>query len=96
MSALITVHRQRAFLRQGEWSCADITIERQLNEVTKSWIQETGGPSPWDSNPDRTVAKAVSRIVGGRLLMSIPARNGASGEIYFKRRQLELDFQKQA
>jgi hypothetical protein len=86
------VRRQKAFLREGEWRCANPDLERELNEIQQLWIVETGGPPLSAKDPEAVAAREVARRSGGRILLHIPADRRNSARTYFARRQLKLAF----
>jgi len=90
MGVVLSVSRQRAFLRDGEWRCADPQLERRLNQVTENWIVASGGPGLSSPDPEMEVALEISRRVGGRVLMQSPANARRSARVYFSRRQYKL------
>jgi hypothetical protein len=92
MGVVLKVGRQRAFLRNGEWRCADAGVELLLNQTLQGWIEESGGPSLSSQEPEADAAREVARRVGGRILMSVPANRRQSQRDYFARRQYKLAF----
>jgi hypothetical protein len=92
MSVLVHIGNRKAILRRGEWMCADTQLESLLNTTTKTWIQETGGPPIQDRDHERTVAREITRRLGGRIALRIPSSPKRSAQIYISHRQLELDF----
>jgi hypothetical protein len=92
MGVVLKVGRQRAFLRGGEWRCADPVLETQLNQTLQSWIEECGGPALSSADPEADAAREVARRVSGKILMSVPANRRQSQRDYFARRQYKLAF----
>lgn len=92
MGVVLKVGRQRAFLRGGEWRCADPSLEVRLNETLQSWIEESGGPPLSSQDPEADAAREVARRMQGRILMSVPANRRQSQRDYFARRQYKLAF----
>jgi len=88
----VRVRQQTAFLRQGAWRSADLHLESRLNDLTKKWIQETGGPPVNDRNHEITTAKKMVKLVGGRICRHVPPAAKQSARIYISQRQLDLDF----
>ena len=92
MSVLVRIGTRKAVLRRGEWLSADTRLESLLNATTTNWIQQTGGPAIQDRDPERTVAKEISRRLGGRIVLRIRPSRKHTSRIYISRRQLNLDF----
>ncbi len=92
MGVILTLGRQKAFLRDGEWRSADLDLERRLNESTGAWILATGGPSLNSPDPEAEVAKELARVTGGRVLLQSKSNARKSARIYFARRQYRLEF----
>ena len=86
------VRRQTAFLRGGMWRCSDSRLENELNELTRKWIQATGGPPIEDRNHEMTAAKRVVALLGGRVCGHVKPSLKKSADIYISQRQLDLDF----
>jgi hypothetical protein len=92
MGVILTVDRQKAILRDGEWRSADRSLETRLNEWTSSWILETGGPRLDASDPEMEVAKEMARRSNGRILLQSPSNARRSARVYFARRQYTFSF----
>jgi hypothetical protein len=92
MGVLVRFGKQKAFLRGGIWISADSGLERQLNGVTKAWIQQTGGPPLHDRDHERTVAREVAGRLGGRILLRVAPPRKQSARVYISHRQMDLDF----
>jgi hypothetical protein len=90
MSVLIRVQGTKAIFRTGAWVSCDPALERDLNLATAVWIEETGGPSLKDRDPERSCAEAVALRVGGVLLRHIPS--AGAREVFLARRQMTLAF----
>ena len=93
MGVVVRFGARRAFLREGEWRCADLKLERRLNEQTKAWITETGGPDLGAEDPEAELAREMARRNGGAVHLHTPARPNRSRRLYFERRQYSFDFQ---
>ncbi len=92
MGVMVRFGRQIAFLRRGEWVSANPGLEEKLNRLTRSWIQQTGGPPVNDRNHERTVARELAARLGGRVVRGIrPATKKTAGD-YISLRQLSLGF----
>jgi hypothetical protein len=91
MAILLSVRRQKAFLRRGEWTCADNAIERQLNEATEHWFRN-GGAAAAEQDVENLIAGEMARRFQGRILLRTAANPRINGRIYFVKRQLDLDF----
>ena len=92
MGVVLRVGKQKAFLRNGEWRCANPRLEHDLNETTRVWIEETGGPALRSTDPELDVAQAVAGKVNGRILQHSPADPKVSYHIYLSRRQTTFSF----
>ena len=92
MGVVLQIGARKAFLREGQWRCSDLRLERRLNQETESWIRETGGPDLASSDPEADVAKAMARLCGGVLRMHVQAQPKRSASLYFSRRQYSFDF----
>jgi len=84
--------KHKAFLRRGEWVCADGDMEDHLNEITTKWIRETGGPPIEDADHERSVAEEIARRLDGRIAMRVAPSPRRTRAIYIGRRQLDFDF----
>jgi hypothetical protein len=92
MGVIITIDKQKAILRDGEWRSASKALETQLNVITTSWIEETGGPGLDSSDPEMEVAREVAQRTGGHLLLQSKANTRRAARTYFARRQYRLSF----
>lgn len=92
MSVLIEVSRRKAFLRQGEWRCADRELEDRLNAETRRWIRQAGGPRLDEADQEAGVAQEMARRFGGRILLRLRPREPSHSQVYLAYRQLELEF----
>jgi hypothetical protein len=92
MGVILALGKQKAFLRDGEWRCADLALEKKLNEITGAWILETGGPKLDAPDPEVEVARELARQTGGRLLLQSKSNAKRAARIYFARRQYKLAF----
>jgi len=90
MGVVARVKGQTVFLREGAWRCADPDLEAELNRLTERWIQETGGPALSAKDPEREVARELTRRYRGRILAHVPARGHLGARRYFRQRQLNL------
>ncbi len=91
MAILLSVQRQKAFLRRGAWLCADLRIERQLNDATSEWFQRGGAPTDVE-DLETVIADEMARRFKGRILLRTAPNHRINGKIYFHKRQLDLDF----
>lgn len=87
MAVLVKFRKRKAFLRRGQWSCADPALEAVLKAAYEEWIRETGGPSLSDPYPEASAAAEIARRVGARVLAHVPTRDAYP---YISRRQLQL------
>lgn len=92
MGVVVKVGRQLAFLRNGEWRCANRGLETHLNDTMQSWIEECGGPPLDCADPEAVAASAVTQRVKARVLLSVPTNPRAAHRVYFARRQYRLAF----
>ena len=92
MGVVIKIGARKAFLRDGEWRCAEPEIETSLNAHTRDWILATGGPPLESADPEADVAMEMSRRLGARVLLHSPARTKHSQRRYFALRQYSFDF----
>ncbi len=92
MGILVRIGTRKAFLRRGEWKCADAELEQRLNLLTTRWIQETGGPPMDDHDHERTVAEQIAGQVGGTIAMRAAPSLRRNSHIFISRRQLQFDF----
>jgi hypothetical protein len=90
MGVIISIHRKKAFLRDGEWRSADTVLEDQLNHLTSEWVAETGGPKLNAKDPEADTAREIVRRTGGRILMHIPTSARMAAKVYFAKRQYRL------
>ena len=92
MGAIVSFGRKRAFLRDGVWRSADAALERRLNEATKQWVLETGGPSMKSADPEMDAALEIARLAGGHLILHVPADAGRAQRTWFAHRQYTLNW----
>jgi hypothetical protein len=92
MGVILSVQRQKAFLRDGEWRCADSSLETRLNEATAAWIETTGGPKLSSEDPEIELAREMERQLGGRIVLQSAANRKRSARVYFAKRQYRLAF----
>jgi hypothetical protein len=92
MGVVIRIGARKAFLREGQWRCADPRLELRLNQETDRWISQTGGPDLASSDPEGDVAQTMARLCGGAILMHVPADPKRSSSLYFARRQYSFEF----
>ncbi len=92
MGVVIKIGGRKAFLREGKWWCADRRLELRLNEETDRWIGETGGPELNSLDPEADVARTISRVCGGSVILQAQARPKRSAALYLARRQYSFDF----
>jgi hypothetical protein len=92
MGIVVSVHRQKAFLRDGVWRSADAALESGLNQTTEQWILETGGPDLDSLDPEYDVAREIMRRSGGRILLQSRGKPKEAARVWFSRRQYKLMF----
>ena len=90
MGIVVRFEKQKAMLREGVWRCADLVLERRLNDLTGAWILETGKPAIGSQDPEREVAAEMARRLDGAILYHAPSKGGEAGRYFFKKRQLSL------
>ncbi|MDX2152579.1 MAG: hypothetical protein SFV54_17700 [Bryobacteraceae bacterium] len=96
MGVLIRIERQKAFLRRGEWTCADSRLESLLNETTRAWIQETGGPRMDANDLEHEVAREMVRRFQGRVVNRSRSSAMVQRRIYLRQRQMGFNFEPQS
>lgn len=92
MGVILSVKRQKAFLRDGEWRSADRNLEDRLNRATTEWILATGGPPLDASDPELIVARHIAHLSNGRILLHSPCPPRDGSRTYFSLRQMPLPF----
>lgn len=90
MGIVVRFEKQKALLREGEWRCADLTLEQRLNSLTAQWILETGKPAIGAQDPEREVAAEMARRLDGAILYHAPSKGREASRLFFKKRQLTL------
>ncbi len=93
MAVLVTIRRQKAFLRRGEWVCADSKLERQLNAATADWFQNRRAGKLGKKDPEHILAAEIVHRFGGRILLQTQPNVRVNRRIYFSKLQMELDFE---
>ena len=92
MGVVVRIGARKAFLREGQWRCANPELESYLNRETERWIGDTGGPALASADPEADVARTIAQLCGGFVQLHVQARPKRSVSLYFSRRQLSLDF----
>jgi hypothetical protein len=92
MSVLLRIGNRKAFLAAGRWTSASARLERELNESTNSWFQETGGPSIREPEQERAVAAEMARRFQGDVVVYLRSASRASSKAFLAQRQMQLDF----
>jgi hypothetical protein len=92
MGFIVRLGARKAFLRHGEWRCADAAVEALLNRETEAWIRETGGPALESVDPEAEVALEIARRLGALITAHVASDPRLSRQIYFSRRQYCFDF----
>lgn len=92
MSVLLRIGKRKAFLAAGQWTSASARLERELNEATRGWFQETGGPSIREPDQERAVAAEMARRFEGDVVMYLRSASRASSRAFLQQRQMQLDF----
>lgn len=92
MPVLVRFDKRKAFLRDGRWRSADVTLEASLNNATATWIRQTGGPPISDSDQERSVAREMATRFDGKILIHSRSRSGRSAQYFVQQRQMKLEF----
>ena len=92
MGVVMRVGARKAFLREGQWRCADTRLETRLNLETDRWIGETGGPDLGSVDPEADVAREMAKVFGGVVKMHVGGQSKRSTSLYISRRQYSFDF----
>lgn len=92
MGVVVRIGARKAFLREGQWRCANPELELRLNRETDRWISETGGPAVSSADPEADVARTIAPLFGGVVQLHVQARPKRSISLYFSRRQYSFDF----
>ncbi|MBN8732776.1 MAG: hypothetical protein J0L64_19715 [Acidobacteria bacterium] len=92
MSVLLRIGNWKAFLAAGHWTSASARLERSLNDATREWIQQTGGPSIHERNQEKAVALEMARRFDGAILNQLRPASRASERSFWAQRQMQLDF----
>ena len=92
MSVLLRIGNRKAFLAAGQWTSASARLERELNEATRTWFQETGGPPIRDPEQERAVAEEMARRFQGDVAVYLRSASRASSKAFLQQRQMQLDF----
>jgi hypothetical protein len=92
MGVVLRIGARKAFLREGQWRCADPRLELRLNRETDRWISRTGGPDLASSDPEADVAQAMANLCRGVVQLHVQADPKRSTWVYFSRRQYSFDF----
>jgi hypothetical protein len=92
MGVIVAFGRKKAFLRDGAWRSSDAQLEERLNGLTRSWVEETGGPALNSLDPERDVARFIARQAGGRLGLHTPVKGRRAHRVWFAQRQYRLAF----
>jgi hypothetical protein len=92
MPVLVRFDKRKAFLRDGRWRSADVTLESSLNNATAAWIRQTGGPPFSDADQERSVAREMAARFEGKILLHSRSRSGRSAQYFVQQRQMKLEF----
>lgn len=90
MSVIMRFGARRAILCGSRWTAADPALENTLNDATRQWLQETGGPPFEDADPDFTTAMVIGISHGGRIHRHLPSDKPATRNAYVNARQMNL------
>ncbi len=92
MGVIVSIGRQRAFLRRGEWRCADLEMERRLNRWTEEWLQSGHAPGLDEEDQELAVAREMAARTGGRVMHAARSAPERAMRYFFHKRQLRLTF----
>jgi hypothetical protein len=92
MSVLVRFGFRKAILAAGRWTSADPGLEAILNDNTRLWFQQGGGPPLRDSDQESAVAAEMAARFDGRITVRLRSASSASNRIFLAQRQMELDF----
>lgn len=92
MGVILSIHKQKALLRDGEWRCPDRALEEKLNRWTSAWLLSPQGPRLDSADPEVEVAREMAARTGGRLRYVSRSSPLRSARVYFRRRQFRLAF----
>lgn len=92
MSVLVRFGNRKAFLAAGRWTSADAALEAGLNDATRRWFQESGGPPLRDADQESAVAREMAARFDGRILVRLRGASRASNRAFLAQRQMQLDF----
>jgi hypothetical protein len=90
MSVIMRFGSRKAILCGARWLAADRDLEALLNDATRKWLQETGGPALGDADPDYTTARVIGTAHGGRIHRTLSSERISSRDAYLSARQLGL------
>ncbi|MCX7602814.1 MAG: hypothetical protein N2036_01945 [Bryobacteraceae bacterium] len=88
----MSVGKQKAVLRRGEWRCADQTLERKLNEWTGQWLLSGQAPRLEEPDHELAVAREMAARLGGRILYRARTAPQRAVRDFFPKRQFRLAF----
>ncbi|MEJ5366991.1 MAG: hypothetical protein WHT08_01650 [Bryobacteraceae bacterium] len=92
MGVIVSIGKHRAWLRRGEWRCADLRLERRLNEWTEEWLQSGSAPRLDDADQELAVAREMAARAGGRVMYSARTSPERTVRDFFPKRQFRLAF----
>ncbi|MEP7365897.1 MAG: hypothetical protein ABI972_21795 [Acidobacteriota bacterium] len=92
MSVLLRIGNRKAFLAAGQWTSASARLERELNEATRSWFQDAGGPSIREPEQEKAVAEEMARRFAGDIAVYLRSASRSSSKAFLQQRQMQLDF----
>lgn len=92
MGVIVSFGKQRALLRRGEWRCADLDLERRLNDWTEQWLQSGSAPRLEEADQELAVAREMAARAGGRVMYAARGAPERSVRDFFPKRQFKLAF----
>jgi hypothetical protein len=90
MSVIVLFGRRKAILYGARWTAADGDLELRLNEETRRWLRETGGPPAGSTDPDYLTAMQLAGAHGGRVYRYVSSQRNLVRDAYARARQLDL------
>jgi hypothetical protein len=90
VAVLVRIGKQKAILRDAQWRCALASLEADLNQFTKRWVQREAVAEELRGDLEQAISLAVAdRYSAKVLLRTNPVKRGSRNQ-YFQLRQLNL------
>ncbi len=90
MAVLVRIGKQKAILRGAEWRCALVSLEQDLNQFTRRWVQRDAPSEQLQGNLEQAISQAVASHFEGKVLLSTHPAKVRTRKQYFQLRQLSL------